>query len=104
MARWKPNAAQKAAYKAKIAERDQIKTITSNGPIRTGCYVEYYSFAKGMVITGNVVKHSYGSKTNQHTFTIDSKIYGKVNVKGRNLYPNLQKHTPGKESINHIKK
>lgn len=43
--------------------------------------------------SGVVVKHSYGEKTGQHTFTILlDNGGGKKLVKGRNLYPNIIEH------------
>jgi len=96
--RWKPNAAQKAAYKEKMQERESIRTIQSNGAIRTGCEVEYYSITHGCTISGTVIKHSYGSERNQHTFTVQDVRGDKHLVKGRNLYSNLINHKQGKES------
>ena len=100
--RWKPSAADKAEYRAKIKEREKLPIVQPSGAIRKGCKVEYYSLNHGHVISGTVIKHSYGQLTNQHTFTIDSFGY-KILVKGRNLYPNLLKHEPGNESIEQSK-
>ena len=41
--KWKPNAAQRAAYREKMQERETLPIINSSGPIRVGCYVKYYS-------------------------------------------------------------
>ena len=95
--RWKPNKAQKEAYKQKMQERDSLPIIRSNGAIREGCYVEFYSTLKGEVIKGNVINSSYGADKGQHTFTIDNNG-DKLLVKGRNLYPNLLKHIQGEIS------
>lgn len=50
-------------------------------------------------LSGVVVKHSYGSERNQHTFTILLDDGRKKLVKGRNLYPNIIKHIPDPDSI-----
>lgn len=96
--RWKPNKAQKAAYKAKMEEKESLPTFTTGSAIRTGCFVKFYSINRGTVLQGLVVNSSYGEKTNQHTFTIDTEEQGKVMVKGRNLYPNILAHEQGEES------
>ena len=95
--RWKPNASQRAAYRAKCEEKETLPVYTTNYAIREGCYVEYYSLNKGEVISGTVVNSSYGADRGQDTFTIDTET-GKVLVKGRNLYPNIIKHIQGEES------
>jgi hypothetical protein len=95
--KWKPNAAQRAAYKEKCLEKDTLKTYTAPFAIRNGCYVEFYSMTKGKTISGVVINSSYGAEKNQHTFTIDDNGE-KVLVKGRNLYPNILKHIQGEES------
>lgn len=92
--RWKPNQAQREAYKAKMEEKEELNTFTTPHAIRTGCYIEYYNLTHGCVIKGEVTNHSYGSKNGQHTFTIDN-----IKVKGRNLYPNIIEHVQGKESL-----
>lgn len=51
---------------------------------------------------GKVVKHSYGAKTGQHTFTIMLDSGGKKLVKGRNLYPNLIDHVVDQNSPDRI--
>jgi hypothetical protein len=95
--RWKPSAAQKAAYRVKCEEKDSLPIISSTGAIREGCVVEFYSLTKGMVMSGPVVNSSYGRGKGQHTFTIETSE-GKIMVKGRNLYPNLLKHDQGEIS------
>jgi hypothetical protein len=58
---------------------------------------------------GRVVKHSYGEKTGQHTFTVmlstpeDMKGKKKL-VKGRNLYPNLVEHKVDENSVDRVEK
>lgn len=87
--------------------------------IRTGDFVEFnlpkfvggsYRMGRfrGAKIVGNehfagvVVKHSYGERTGQHTFTIKLTDGGKKLVKGRNLYPNLTKHVVDENSPDRI--
>ena len=95
--RWKPNAAQKAAYIEKCKEKESLPIISPRGAIREGCVVEFYNLTKGIVMSGPVVKSSYGREKGQHTFTIETSE-GKIMVKGRNLYPNLLKHEQGEIS------
>lgn len=84
--------------------------------IRTGDYVEFTlpifsggSFFNGRSTgkpkcvgeksySGTVVKHSYGEKTHQHTFTILLVDGTKKLVKGRNLYPNITNHIVNPDS------
>ena len=98
--RWKPNAAQKRAYIESLEAKKKVETHTTPHAIRSGCCIEYFNVSKGYIIKGVVTNHSYGAKTNQHTFTIDG-----VKVKGRNLYPNTINHTQGEESklVNNLK-
>ena len=92
--RWKPNKAQRQAYREKCElGESQYVYISSNGPIREGCYVEYWNAGQGRLISGRVVTSSYGADRGQHTFNIEGVL-----VKGRNLYPSLVKHEPGGES------
>ncbi len=98
--RWKPNASQKAEYKARMQEKESLPTFTTSHAIRNGCIVEFYSVSKGKKIKGEVVKNTYGAKTNQHTFTIQENDGTKHLVKGRNLYPNIISHVQGNESKN----
>jgi len=51
---------------------------------------------------GKVIKHSYGEKTNQHTFTVLLADGTKKFVKGRNLYPNLTVHIVDESSSDRI--
>ena len=41
--KWKPSAAQKAAYKEKMQEKENLPIVRSNGAIRKGCFVRYYN-------------------------------------------------------------
>ena len=95
--KWKPNASQRAAYAEKCREKESLPVYTTTLAIREGCYVEFYSLNKGQIISGTVVNSSYGADRGQHTFTIDTGIE-KIMVKGRNLYPNIIKHTQGEVS------
>lgn len=88
--------------------------------IRTGDYVvweqpkfEGGSFYRGRVsgrprfvgterYSGKVLKHSYGEKTGQHTFTVLLDGGGKKLVKGRNLYPNLVQHVIDENSKDRV--
>jgi hypothetical protein len=97
--KWKPSASQKAAYREKLQEKENLPIIQSRFALRTGCVVEFYSLNKGEIIKGKIINHSYGTLKNQHTFTILKDDDEKVLVKGRNLYPNLLRHEPGAESI-----
>lgn len=98
--RWKPNATQRREYAERMKEKESLPTVRSCGAIRTGCKLSFYSVNKGCTISGEVIKHSYGSEKNQHTFTILTEQGDKMLVKGRNLYPNLLSHEQGQESIN----
>jgi hypothetical protein len=49
-------------------------------------------------LSGVVLRHSYGEKTGQHTFTILLDDGTKKLVKGRNLYPNIIEHIVDYES------
>lgn len=88
--------------------------------IRTGDYVEFtlpvftggsgwngrFKGAKCVgeeSFTGTVLKHSYGEKTGQHTFTILLTNGKKKFVKGRNLYPNLTRHDVDDASPDRLK-
>ena len=102
--KWKPNAAQKAEYAAKMREKESLPIIRPNGAIRTGCRVKYYSMNKGEVIEGSVVSHSYGAEAGQHTFKIEQEGGSTILVKGRNLYPNLLEHIQGEESLTESRK
>lgn len=52
--------------------------------------------------SGIVERHSYGEKTNQHTFSIRLDSGELKLVKGRNLYPNLLEHVPDPNSEDRI--
>lgn len=97
--RWKPSRAQKDAYIQKLKEKETLNIIAPTNKIRTNCYVEFYSLNKGEIIRGTVIRHSYGADKGQHTFSIRTIDNDLLLVKGRNLYPNLLKHTPGQESL-----
>lgn len=99
MYKWKPNAAQRAEYAAKMREREAIAPKGAIGAIRKGCKLKLFHLASGRIVSGEVVNHSYGAEKGQHTFTIDTGS-GKIIIKGRNLYPNVIEHIKGTESIN----
>jgi len=103
-----------------IDPRDPIVALRgpSAHPIRTGDYVDWLrprfsggSFHRGRAsgtakligyerCRGIVIRHSYGKRTGQHTFSIVCPSRGKrpVLVKGRNLYGNLIRHVPNMAS------
>jgi hypothetical protein len=93
--RWKPNATQRREYAERMREKEAMPIIPVSYAIRVGCFVKFYNVGKGEVVSGTVIKESYGEKTGQHTFTIQSEDGTKTLVKGRNLYPNLLEHIPG---------
>ena len=93
----------------------------TNFAIRSGCTltIEKDYFTGGWrkptydgkaVLKVKVLKHSYGLKKGQHTFTVqvldiiksDSdqthKVGENFRIKGRNLYPNVTDHIQGEES------
>ena len=82
--RWKPNKAQREAYKKRMQEKESLSTYTTAFAIRKGCFVKYYNLNRGCIVEGLVTSSSYGDDRGQHTFTIDG-----VMVKGQNLYPSI---------------
>jgi len=52
----------------------------------------------GAEIEGTVITSSYGTKTGQHTFIIQSEDGNQIKVMGRNLYPNIISHEQGEKS------
>jgi len=52
-------------------------------------------FLREDILTGVIIKDSYGKKTGQHTFTIQLADGSLKRVKGRNLYGNITEHKPG---------
>lgn len=98
--KWKPNATQRREYAEKMRERESLPITQSNGAIRTGCKLKFYSTNKGETIQGEVIKHSYGADKGQHTFIVMQTNGEKIMVKGRNLYPNILEHEQGQESKN----
>lgn len=92
-----------------------MKVVSDLGAIRTGDRVVWDapqfsggSFFRGrskgakftgtLRLSGIVESHSYGKKTNQHTFSIRLDDGTLKKVKGRNLYGNLVEHTPDENS------
>ena len=90
--KWKPSAAQRAAYAATMRESETYSFINSPHPIRTGDTVEYFDVAESGLVAGVVERHSYGSEAGQHTFSIRTEAGALRLIKGRNLYPRLTKH------------
>lgn len=73
------------------------KPIFSGGRFNRGRYAGGAKFIGTEKLAGKVVRHSYGANTGQHTFSIETAD-GLILVKGRNLYPNITKHTPDENS------
>ena len=95
----------------------------TNLAIRTGCILTiekpYFSgsfrnakFIGAQPLVVEVLRHSYGQKRGQHTFTCKvieiiealdlpsaHQVNEKFRIKGRNLYPNVKNHKQGQESI-----
>ena len=90
-------------------------------PIRSGCMLRFkkhyffgpwpnLKYAGHAFLKGRVIKHSYGAKKGQHTFSIEvlevdnvdahapHKVGEKFRIKGRNLYPEVEEHWPGEEA------
>lgn len=87
---------QKAKFAKRYAKRDEICNGTPFA-IREGCKLKFYNINSDKIQSGVVIRHSYGPKTNQHTFTLDIGD-SLVRVKGRNLYPSVIQHERGAES------
>lgn len=78
------------------------KPIFIGGSFYGGRYQGGAKFSHNERHRGRVIKHSYGDKTGQHTFTILCDDGKKVLVKGRNLYPNLVDHIPDSNSPDRV--
>lgn len=93
--KWKPSAAQRAAYAAAMREANSYDFIRSNGPIRTGDFVEFFDASVSSLVSGRIERHSYGADQGQHTFSVRLAGSGELRlIKGRNLYPRLTEHKP----------
>jgi len=98
--RWKPNKADAKAYADKLAAAaEKYKYIKDTGPIRKDSAISFYDPTLDKLVTGKVVKHSYGADKGQHTFTILDDAGNKIMRKGRNIYPRVTMHKPGKEAM-----
>ncbi|MCY4288548.1 MAG: hypothetical protein OXC63_08145 [Aestuariivita sp.] len=99
--RYRPNASDKRLYAQSMEKiNTQYPSRGTHAAIRTGCKltcVRPDGAGDIEVIKGEVVNHSYGASTGQHTFTIQTP-QGKRRMKGRNLYPAIIRHDPGEES------
>lgn len=94
--RWQPNASQKAEYaeRMRTIKSVQLEKLPSEycqnctGDVCTGDEIAFFNAGKeSSRIFGKVIKDSYGSAKQQHTFTIE--VNGeKMLIKGRNLYKN----------------
>lgn len=87
------------AYQESDYAGDAEYTINATGDCVTGDEVRFeratfsgsYRNAKFTgfeMITGRIVKDSYGRDKQQHTFTIEMANGSKMRIKGRNLYRN----------------
>ena len=94
---YKIGKAQKAEFAKRYAKRDEICYGTPYA-IREGCRLKFYNLSADKVQIGTVIRHSYGAKTGQHTFTIDIGTT-LIRIKGRNLYPAIIKHERGAQSL-----
>lgn len=94
--RWKPSAAQKAAYRERCLAIEEAKStivedgydINCTGDCCTGDEIKFFNPAKASKqLYGVIVSESYGQLKQQHTFTVvvDGE---KQQIKGRNLYKN----------------
>ena len=99
--RWRPSASARRAYAIRMQEQnDDYDFINSNGAIRKGCKVRWVDKPTSEEFQGEVVRNSYGQKTGQHTFSIQTECGELKRVKGRNLYDRLLQHIQGEESKN----
>ena len=71
--------------------------IHSDGPIRTGCQVEYGIVEIVRKTKGTVIYDGYNPE-NKHVFIIESEDGRKFIVEGKYLYEHLLSHTPGHKS------
>ena len=90
--KWKPSAAQRAAYAETMRAADTHTFMRSPHPIRTGDTVEFFDASISDLVAGVVEKHSYGQDAGQHTFSIRKNNGTLRLIKGRNLYPRMTKH------------
>lgn len=94
---YKISKAQKSEFSKRYAKRDEICYGTPYA-IREGCVLKFYNLSANKIQIGTVIRHSYGEKTGQHTFTLDVGDC-LIRIKGRNLYPAVIKHERGAQSI-----
>lgn len=87
---------QKAKFAKRYAKRNEICNGTPYA-IREGCKLKFYNINTDKIQSGVVIRHNYGSKTNQHTFTLDIGD-SLIRIKGRNLYPSVITHIRGEMS------
>jgi len=94
---YKISKGQKAEYAKRYTKRDEICYGTPYA-IREGCVLKFYNLGADKIQIGKVIRHSYGEKTGQHTFTLDIGDC-LIRIKGRNLYPAVIKHERGAQSM-----
>jgi hypothetical protein len=90
--KWKPSAAQRAAYSAAMREAETYTFINSPHPIRTGDSVTFFDVGTSGLVSGVIERHSYGAERGQHTFSVRTTSGALRLIKGRNLYPQLTAH------------
>ena len=87
------------AYQVSTYSGDDLYTINTTGDCVVGDEISFEratfsgsfrspQFAGFEQIKGKIVKDSYGSDKQQHTFTIELLDGSKIRIKGRNLYAN----------------
>lgn len=95
--RWKPNSAQKKAYRERMLEIEASKYIVPDGyncncsgDCCTGDEIAFFKAGTNSIrLFGKIITESYGKLKQQHTFTILLDSNEKILIKGRNLYLNV---------------
>ncbi len=89
-----------------IDQEDLYEFINSNGPIRVGCYIEYYRLCDDNIAKGTVIRSTYShrnEKKKNHVIIIEKEDKTLLIDNAKTIYPRLTKHIPGEESINEKK-
>lgn len=95
--KWKPNATQRAEFAERMRSIEQAKSeplppeykICCTGNCVEGDEIAFFNQNKeGERQFGKIIKESYGSAKQQHTFSILLDSGAKILIKGRNLYDN----------------
>lgn len=81
---------------AVVGDEVRFERATFSGSFRNA------HFAGFEMITGKIVRDSYGRDKQQHTFTLELAEGGELRIKGRNLYANGTYRKPwADESLRH---